>query len=328
LGNHYYQFRSNETPFNNSLSSSIAIDKFRTNKLLESAGIPVPKAIHLTLPEFQQPSWEDKITTLTFPVVIKPVDGSLGIDVLCNIPSFIELKKLLPLYFSHYESIVIEEFYGNLKSYRVLVFRKKIIGVVLRHPASVLGDGIHTIQELIELTNQKRKQSHAVLGPIVIDEECHIRLRELGIGVDYVPKAGEKVVLCYTSNATRGGTFESLGKMIGKENRKLMIRVAETLDLNLVGIDVECVDINVPIKSSKGVIIEVNHKPNIRIHEIPLCGHPTRVTQTIMRSLIYRHPFAYLYSLFTNQPTKLYLRVLILVVMIGVMQFIDYKVGS
>ncbi|MCK1850958.1 hypothetical protein MXD98_16680, partial [Legionella pneumophila] len=41
----------------------------------------------------------------------------------------------------------------------------------------------------------------------------------------------------------------------------------------LVGIDVECSDIiNVPIEQSKGVILEVNHKPSIRIHEFPMKG--------------------------------------------------------
>lgn len=320
LGKHYYLFSNNDTPFNNSSSASIAVDKYCTNKLLEMAGIPVPKAISLHVSEFQQGTLEKKIVDIKFPLVVKPLTGSLGIDVLCNIQSLDELKNNLTKYFSLYDHLIIEEFHGKLKSYRVLVFNKKIIGVVLCHPASVLGDGEHNIKELIDLMNIKRKEiQDPGVGPIVIDKECHIKLKELGIGLDYIPPSGEHVKLCYTSNGTRGGTFESLAKQICKENRQLMIQVATVLNLNLTGIDVECDDIKHPLTGTNGVILEVNHRPCVRIHELPLSGNPLLVSKTIMRSYIYRHPFFYLYLLYSNKPTALYIRSFIVASVMGIL---------
>jgi D-alanine-D-alanine ligase-like ATP-grasp enzyme len=322
LRKNHYLFCENETPFNNTSSARIAVDKYCSNKLLEMAGIPVPKAIFLQINEFQQGTYEEKIASLNFPLVIKPVDGSLGIGVLCNIQTLEELKKFLTNYFSLYQHVIIEEFHGKLKSYRVLVFNRRVIGVVLRHAASVVGDGTHNIEELIDLTNIMREKINPFLGPIVLDEESQIKLKELGLKADYIPSEGEQIVLCYTSNATRGGTYETLGKQICKENRKLLIRAATVLNLDLTGIDIECADINSPMTQSNGVIIEVNHRPSIRIHEFPLSGTPHIVTKKIMRSFIYRHPLSYLYALYSNKPTAFYIRMFILISTMGLIYWL------
>jgi D-alanine-D-alanine ligase-like ATP-grasp enzyme len=322
LGKHSYLFCENETPFNNTSSARIAVNKYASNKLLEMAGLPVPKAVSIHVDEFKQNKTEEIIAPLKFPLVIKPVDGSLGIGVLCNIQTLKQLLLFLTDCFSLYDHVLIEEFHGKLKSYRVLVFNKRVIGVVQRHPATVTGDGQHNIQELIDLANGEREKINPFLGPIKTDDECQIKLKELGIGVDYVPSIGEQVVLCYTSNATRGGSYEALGKQICKENRQIMRRVARVLDLGLTGIDIECADINSPLTQSNGVILEVNHRPSIRVHEFPLIGTPHFVTKQIMRSFIFRHPLSYLYSLYSNKPTAFYLRTLLTISIIGMVYWL------
>lgn len=314
LGKKHYLFRGCETPFNNISSASIASDKYCTNQLLEKAGIPVPKAISLSVFEFKEGKTEEKISKLEFPLVIKPLlNGSRGIDVLCNIQTLGDLKTYLSQYFLSYNHLIIEEFHGKLKSYRVLVFNRRVIGIVIRHPASVIGDGRHTIEELVDLANLKRQETSDALGPIEIDEECLIRLKELGLHPYSIPAQNEKIVLCYTSNATRGGTFESLDLHICKFNRQLMVKIASVLNITLAGIDVECHDLNMPLNQSGGVILEVNHRPSVRIHELPSSGKSSRVTKEIMKYFIYKHPLSYLKTLYLNQPTAFYMRTILLI---------------
>lgn len=313
LGDRHYFFRGGETPWNSSCSTNIATNKYCANRILNKAGIPVPKAIALHIDDFTNGHLENIISDLSFPLVIKPSkDGRLGKDVICNIPNLEQLKALLAKTFPRYEFLSIEEFHGNLNSYRVLVFNQKIIGIVQRFPAQVFGDGEQTITELVASANLKRREISDTLKPIVIDDECHIRLKQLGITPDYVPKCNEKVVLCYTCNATRGGTYVSLNTKICKKNRKLFINAARALNLNLAGVDVECADINVPIETSKGVIIEVNPSPSVRIHEHPMVGKPVRVTKKIVRGLIYRHPLSYLRVLYNHKRSAFYIRSLML----------------
>ena len=324
ISNRHYLFYNNDTPFNNSSSAFIAVNKYCTNQILATANIPVPKGILFHATDLENDCLENIIANLRFPLVIKPADGSLGMGVLCNIKTFDELSFFLKQYSALYPTMIIEEFYEKLLSYRVLVFNQKIIGVVICHPAKVLGDGKHTIQELIELTNVARKEMSDSLGPIVLDEESQLRLKELGIDQHYIPASGETIVLCYTSNPTRGGSYESISIKMCKENRKLMTNVAKVLNLKLAGIDIECTDINTPLSLSQGVILDVNHRPSMVIHELPLIGTPQPVTKKIMRSFIFRHPFTYLYSLYSNETIAFYIRALTVSLSAAVIYWFTY----
>lgn len=313
LGGRTYYFRGGETPFNSSCSANIASNKYCANKILARAGFPVPKATAIHIDDFHRGLLEQIIADLTFPLVIKPSkEGRLGRDVVCNIQNLEQLNTFMHAIFPAHEFLSIEEFHGHLNSYRVLLFKQRILGVVRRYAAHVIGNGHHTITELVEAANQARANLSDTLKPILIDGECLIRLQELGLTVDYIPKAQERVDLCYTCNATRGGTYETIKTNICKENRRLLKKAAATLNLDVVGLDVECLDLAIPIEQSGGVIIEANPAPSVRIHETPQQGKARQVTKTIVRTLIYRHPLSYLHVLYKHKRTSFYVRSLIL----------------
>ena len=312
LGGKRYFFRGAVVPLNDGCSTEISLNKYCTNKLLEKAGLPVPKAKAWHVTDFEQGTVEEILSDLKFPLVIKPMKNGLrGQDVLCNVESMEKLKAYLPNYFLSYDYVLIEEFYDKLNSYRVLMFKNKVIGVVLRHPAHVVGDGLHTLLELIYLTNLQRLKTSDIHAPIVVDTEVNIRLNELGLSLEHIPKKDEWVRLCYTSNASRGGSFESQDTQICKENRRLMVRAARALNLTLVGLDIQCFDINVPIVNSSGIIIEANHNPSIRIHEESSDYMFSRLTNKIVRAFIYRHPLSYLLTRYKNRTIVTHVRAII-----------------
>ncbi|MGC1182149.1 UDP-N-acetylmuramyl peptide synthase [Legionella sp.] len=319
LNKHHYFFCSAEPPINLSSSTRISGHKFIANRILETAEIPVPKAVLVSDEEFADGSFTKIIKNLNFPLVIKPLHEIRGAGVLCNLQTFNELRAALTQAFTSYNLLMVEEFHAQLNSYRVLVFNQRILGVILRHPAHVIGDGKQTVEELVASTNIERKRINEFLGAITLDAEAHICLKEQGLKTEYIPKIGEKVALGYTSNASRGGTYETISKKLCKKNYKLMIHVAKTLGLKLVGIDVQCTDIlNVPIEYPSGVIIEANDVPSIRIHELPMKGKANLVTRKIMRYFIYRHPFAYLSSLYFNKKTAFYVRSFLVVIILAI----------
>ena len=319
LGKRTFYFRSCETPFNGGSSIGIADNKYCTNKILEASGFPVPKAVAFSKDVFEKEQTESLIANLNFPLVVKPMQGtSLGDDVLCNISSIDQLKLYMGKCYQKYNFLSIEEFYPNLNSYRVLVFYQKVIGVVQRFSARVVGDGTHTIKELVELQNIAREKlkNRVKLGPIKIDEETMIRLNELSLTVDSIPNHNETVVLCYTCNSTRGGTTKSLGKKINKDNARLLCQAASVLGLNFVGFDVVCEDILIPISKSRGVIIEANHNPAVSIHETPLSGPRSNVTKIVLRKLIRQHPISYLIALYRDPSMRLYVHLSLLVLVV------------
>ena len=316
LGKKRYFFRGGDTPYNLSSSLNVARNKYCMNKLLERAGFPVPKAIALEKNDLILHPLEAYIQDLNFPLVAKPMIGTaLGKDVLCNLTDITQLKAYMEKAYQDHPFITIEEFHGGLSSYRVLVFYNKVIGVLQRFPATVVGDGVHSIEELIARDNIERDKlkNTLSLGPIILDEECKLRLAELKMTPESIPNANEKVVLCYTCNSTRGGTMQSLGKKICKENALLLCEAARALNLNIVGFDVQCENILTPIAKSHGVIIEANYNPDISIHEVPLTGIQTRVSKPILSRLILRHPLAYCLGVCRNKQIKLFLKVAIVV---------------
>jgi D-alanine-D-alanine ligase-like ATP-grasp enzyme len=316
LGKQRYFFRGGNTPYNFGSSLEIADNKYCMNSLLKSAGFPVPNALAFEKSDFGSGLFASLIQTLHFPLVAKPMMGtSSGKDVLCNIPNITQLKAYMNKCFKKHEYITIEEYHGGLSSYRVLVFYNKVIGVVQRFPATVTGDGTHSIKELIAIDNVEREKliDAIPLGPIRIDEETTIRLTELNMTLDTIPNDKETIVLCYSCNSTRGGTMKSLRKKICKENARLFCKAATVLGLNIVGFDVQCEDIQIPIAQSRGVIIEANYNPDISIHEAPLFGIPTKVSLPILSRLIFKHPLAYCLGVCQKMKNNLYLKVTLVV---------------
>ena len=321
LGKRLFFFRGGDTPFNCGSSVSIAENKYCMNKILNAAGFPVPKADAFSKAVFEKGNIESLIKHLSFPLVVKPTMGTTsGNAVLCNIGDVDLLKTYMEKCYQKYDYLSVEEFHPNLRSYRVLVFYNKVIGVVERFPASVVGDGIHSIKTLIDMQNIERENLKNVFtfGLIKPDEEYNIRLKELNMTFDSIPKDKQTIVLCYTCNATRGGTTKSLGKKIGRENARLFCQASKALDLNLVGFDVECEDILIPLSKSRGVIIEANHNPAICIHENPMSGIPRQVAKIILRKLIYKHPISYCVGLYQNPSTRFYVRLSLLALIVGI----------
>jgi D-alanine-D-alanine ligase-like ATP-grasp enzyme len=323
FGKHFYHFRYGLTPFNSVVSFSIASNKFSTNQLLANAGIPVPKVQACTLEEYREGKLD--LDSIAFPVVAKPAwESACGTNVICNIQNSEELRNYFERYIRILKCIEIESYHPNLNSFRVLVFYNKVIGVVQRFPAHVIGDGKQSIQSLIKEQNQYRKslKSKIPTGPITVNFETHKIIQSLGLTLKSIPKENELIPLRYICNATYGGTFKSLEtSVICSENASLAVKAAQVLDLNLVGFDVICQDIGLPIEKSQGFFIEANADPDITIHELSFGGKDNKVSRTIVKKLISKHPFSYFLCLFKLRSPLGYILRLSTVMMVSLVMF-------
>lgn len=311
LGKSHYYFLTSKTPLNSGAQIMITKNKYITNKMLASAGIPVAKSIFITQDEYLSMPLEALIKTLRFPLVAKPLaDTGRGLDVLCNIKDINSLKAYLDDFYNKYQAVQIEEFYQHAKEYRVLVLKNKVLGVVERTGAHVLGDGEHSIEALMEIKNRERALlgMHLTISPMVYDKEYENCLLEQGFTLKDIPEKGQKVRLCYTANTGRGGDVYSHGRKIHAKNRKRLCQVAQTLGLDYVGLDVFCEDINKPFEEGKWLIIEANYCPDITIHEVPHQGKSVSVSKIVMRQLIWRHPFSYLSHVMLRSSLSVYFR--------------------
>jgi len=138
------------------IAVDIAGDKEETKNLLEAAEIPVPKGYIIR----DESELDDAIDRLGYPIVLKPIDGNHGKGATTNIVDRVHALKALEAAQVYSRSVICERFIVGY-DFRVLVINHKFICAALRTPASVVGDGEHNIQWLID---QVKKEPTTVLG--------------------------------------------------------------------------------------------------------------------------------------------------------------------
>lgn len=182
------------------------MDKQRTKELLKKAGIPVPDGRQFSRKDDEETVIE-YAETLGYPVVIKPKDGSFGRGVMSDIKSEEELKYSLQYLREQLEEdqIIVEKYIpGN--DYRLYVVDDKVVGAILRVPPNVVGDGINSIEALIDIKNSERQLNPRLTTcPIKINQELVDYIGKSGYTLESIPGKDEVVYLSDKGNISIGG---------------------------------------------------------------------------------------------------------------------------
>ncbi|HEX4923888.1 MAG TPA: cyanophycin synthetase [Bdellovibrionales bacterium] len=267
--------------FTSSVAVDIAADKDLTKSLLSAAWIPVPEGRRVRTEGGALEAFHE----LRKPLAVKPLDGHHGQGVSLNIETADELIQAFHLAKVHSHSVLVEEFFHG-RDFRVLVIGGQLVAAAERIPPHVVGDGVHSIRELVDKENQnpKRGRGHEnILTRLQLDAIASGHLRKSGRNFDSVPASGERVFLRQTANLSQGGTSTDVTAMVHPELRSICERAALTVGLDICGIDLVVPDITQPF--SAGGIIEVNAGPGFRMHQYPTEGQPRDVAGAMIDSL-------------------------------------------
>jgi len=274
-GIHRKLIQSAETTLTSSVSVDISCDKARTKALLEKFFVPVPRGAVVR-------SADEAIAqlgVLTPPLALKPLDGNQGRAVSLGLRTPEAIREAFDRAAGVSPRVVVEEQLVG-QDYRVLVVAGRMVAASVRVPASVVGDGRHTIAELIDLenaTNPQRGHGHEKALTYLEVDECmidHLR-RSGGRTVADVPSDGERVILRGTANLSTGGTARDVTDEVHPSIRLLCERAARVVGLDICGIDLMTPDISEPLPASGAGVIELNAAPGLRMHHFP-SGVPPR----------------------------------------------------
>jgi len=183
---------------------------------------------------------------------------------------------------------MIFERYITGYDYRALVINYKFEAAAMRKPATVVGNGIHTIKELVDRLNQdpQRGEGHEnVMTKITIDDATLHLLEKKGYTIDTILPIGEECCLKTTANLSTGGTATDVTDTVHPKNRQLFQRIARLVGLDVCGIDIMAHDLSTPIAENGGAIIEVNAAPGFRMHLQPSVGKPRNVAAPVLDML-------------------------------------------
>ena len=229
---------------------------------------------------------------LTPPVIVKPHSGSGSRHTFLHLVNEDELVRAFKSAKQVSPRVIVEEELGG-PVYRATVVDGKFVAAIRRDPPSVVGDGIHTISELVEEENKKQGRSGPYFSKIQLFDEMEGGEKTLNAYAkaelewqkytpESVPPKAARVYFHQKVNWSVGGTTCDVTDEVHPDNVDLFERAAKELQASIVGIDYIIKDISKSWKDEPRCgILECNSMPFFDNHHLPFEGKPRNVAAKI-----------------------------------------------
>lgn len=267
------------------VSGAVTSNKQLTRGFLKRAGVPVPSG-----QAFRFSQVEEAITyaaELGYPVVVKPLAGKSGRGVVSGIENDKTarwaIEQVREIEGEKTRFIVEQHVDGH--DYRVYVAYGEVLSVVLRTPASVVGDGVRTLAELVLAKNHHRQLNpHTRTRLIALDDAAEYYLLHQGANWDTVPEAGQIVTLAAAANISRGGDSSEVLHEVHPSILDAALRAVDAVPgLNQAGVDFLIPDHTVAIDQQNCGICEINTTPALMANQAPVFGEAQPIAQELVR---------------------------------------------
>ena len=266
-----------------SIGVELAGDKEDTKYLLEQAQVEVPRGDIIR----RESSLEAACKYVGYPLVIKPVDGNHGRGITVDIRNYEDALVAFHAAKKVSNAVIVEQFITG-KDYRLLVINNVMVAAALRTPAHVVGDGVSTVQQLIDKVNSDPRRGYGhekVLTQITVNVLTLTIIKDAGYTLDSVLAKDEILILKDTANLSTGGTTEDVTDIVHPANVSMAERISKIIDLDICGIDIMTTDISKPLSETGGAVLEVNAGPGFRMHLSPAKGLPRNVAGHVIDKL-------------------------------------------
>lgn len=284
-----YVKNGNMTSHDSYISPLIMENKVVTKKVLAREGFNVPKSLEFT-------SQDQAIASYSLfenrPVVIKPKSTNYGLGISIfqqGVTNPEDFAKAVEYAFREDKEIMVEDYLVGTE-YRFFVLGEETLAVLLRVPANVIGDGEHTVAQLVAVKNDhplRGDGSRTPLKKIVLGDIEKLQLKEQGLTVDSIPAKDQRVQLRANSNISTGGDSIDMTDVMHSSYKQLAVNITKAMGAAVCGVDLIIPDLTRPAEptlQSWGVI-EANFNPMMMMHIFPYQGKSRRVTQNVLRML-------------------------------------------
>lgn len=216
-------------------------------------------------------------------LVMKPINTDHGQGVSVGISSLEALHEAYAHALQYSNKIIVQRrHYGD--DCRVTVVDGRFVAAARRVPASVTGDGVRSVAQLIEDENDRRSR---IEGRTIL-RRIHPDVAERFLGPDgfnAVPEAGERLFVSGAANFGRGGEVEDITDDLHQSYKDAAIRLSDSLGLKVCGADFLCRDITLPMDPETAILLEINCAIGLRLHHYPNRGKPRNVAGAVLDAL-------------------------------------------
>jgi glutamate--cysteine ligase len=266
------------------ICAEIMENKIVTKNLLNENEISTPLGLSYTNKNKALESYSEFRNKL---IVIKPKSENFGIGItIFKSPfSLSEFETAVNLAFQNGGPIIIEEFIAG-EEFRFFIIDNELLGVLQRVPANVIGDGIHTIEELVEIKNQDSLRGEGYKTPlekIKLGVSEKMFLGHYGKKISDIPAVEEVVFLRENSNISTGGDSIDYTDDIPQAYKDIAVKAARAVYAKICGIDMIINDISNDKPTNRDyAVIEANFNPAIHIHTYPYKGKQREIAEKIL----------------------------------------------
>jgi len=283
-----YVKNGNMTSKDNYVVPLAMANKTVTKKILADAGFPVPAGDEFTSLE-QGLAYYPLIKGKQIVVKPKSTNFGLGISIFQEPASLDNYKKALEIAFAEDTAVLVEEFIPGTE-YRFFILDGRCEAVLLRVAANVVGDGKHTIRELVAQKNANPLRGRDHRSPLEIIELGDIEqlmLTQQGYAPDDILPEGKKVNLRRNSNISTGGDSIDVTETIDSSYQELAAAMATSMGAWACGVDLIIPDKTQPASKEKPhcTCIELNFNPSMYMHTYCAEGPGQAITPKILDKL-------------------------------------------
>jgi GNAT-family acetyltransferase (TIGR03103 family) len=232
-------------------------DKRITRRLLERAGLRVPRGVPAAGMD-QDAAFLAEVDA----VVVKPARGEQGAGVTVRVRDPEVLASAVEHARTYCRDVLLEEFVTG-EDLRVLVIDDEVAAAAVRRPAEVIGTGSHTIKELIDKQSRRREAATGGESSIPVDDHTVQTVRDAGYDLDDVLAEHEVLQVRRTANLHTGGTIHDVTAELHPTLVDASVKAAQAIGIPVVGIDLLVPDVAGP----EYVFIEANERPGLANHE-------------------------------------------------------------
>ncbi len=277
------QVRGVSTTFStdSQLNSGFTTRKDDCKAFLARLGFPVPQGdVVAELAQAVETAEE-----IGYPVAVKPLGGHKGIGVTANVRDADELAAAFARAGGSEGAEVIVETSLAGSDFRLLCVNGRFVAALERRPPWVEGDGLATVEQLIERENATPERADSPVSPmgkIIKDEAMIACIEQQGYTRQSIPAAGAVVALRKVANLSAGGVSIDTTPGVHVDNVVLAQEVARHFRLTCLGIDVMALDLARSWKEGGFGIIEINAAPGVFMHVKPAKGEGVDVPGAIL----------------------------------------------
>ena len=249
--------RESLSDLTSAISMSLCQDKRLTHSVLSNAGLNMPT-------QQLAGTADDNLAFLEqhMRVVVKPVDGEQGNGVAVDLDSIEQVQQAIEAARAFDSRVLLESFHEGL-DLRIVVIGFEVVAAAIRRPAQVLGDGLHSVHQLIEAQSRRRQAATEGESRIPLDAETLRSVRAAGYEYDSIVPAGQLLAVRRTANLHTGGCLEDVTDMLHPALADAAVRAARALDIPVVGLDLMVPAADQP----EYVFIEANERAGLANHE-------------------------------------------------------------